>query len=127
MPCFCPLVSCILDARSAAWGPRMSGAFVKIRPISQRLRETRGYRRAFTMVDVLVSIAVITVLISLMMPAIRKATETAHRVVCSSNVRQIGMAMMMYADANQDYIPPTTFYAPSRNRAEETLILRLPG
>ncbi len=79
------------------------------------------------MVDVLVSIAVIMVLISLMMPAIRKATETAHRVVCSSNVRQIGMAMMMYADANHDFIPPTTFYDPSRNRAEETLILRLPG
>jgi len=79
------------------------------------------------MVDVLVSIAVIVVLISLMMPAITKATETAHRVVCSSNVRQIGIAMLMYADANQDYIPPTTFYHPSANRAQQMLIIRLSG
>lgn len=73
----------------------------------------------------MVSIAVIMVLISLMMPAMWKATETAHRVVCSSNVRQIGIAMLMYADSNKDYIPPTTFYHPSRNRAQQMLIIRL--
>ena len=84
-------------------------------------------RRAFTLLDVLVSISVIVVLISLMMPAITKATETAHRVVCSSNVRQVGIGMLMYADANRDFIPPTTFYDPARNRAEEMLIIRLSG
>ncbi len=60
-----------------------------------------------------------------MLPALSKATETAHRVVCSSNVRQIGIAMLMYADSNQDFIPPTTFYNPARNRPEQMLILRL--
>jgi len=87
----------------------------------------RGLRGAFTIVDVMVSIAVIMVLISLMMPAVWKATETAHRVVCSSNVRQIGIAMLMYADSNKDFIPPTTFYHPSRNRAQQMLIIRLSG
>lgn len=87
----------------------------------------RGHRGAFTIIDVVVSIAVIAVLISLMMPALWKATETAHRVVCSSNVRQIGIAMLMYADSNQDFIPPTTFYHPSRNRAQQMLIIRLSG
>jgi hypothetical protein len=79
------------------------------------------------LVDVLVSIAVIVTLISLMMPALSKATETAHRVVCSSNVRQIGIGVLMYADSNNDFIPPTTFYDPMRNRAEQMLILRLSG
>ncbi|MFI4917496.1 MAG: type II secretion system protein [Phycisphaerales bacterium JB060] len=80
---------------------------------------------AFTIVDVMVSIAVMMVLISLMMPALTKATETAHRLVCSSNVRQIGMGILMYADGNDDFLPPTTFYDPAHNRAEQMLILRL--
>lgn len=104
----------------------MSGVALKARSRNQPWAGRRG-RRAFTIVDVLVSIAVIMVLISLMMPALTKATETAHRVVCSSNVRQIGIGMLMYADANKDQIPPTTFYDPTRNRAEQMLILRLSG
>lgn len=104
----------------------MSGVPVKARSSNPVRQGFRG-RRAFTLVDVLVSIAVIMVLISLMMPALTKATETAHRVVCSSNVRQIGIAMLMYANDNKDQIPPTTFYDPARNRAEQMLILRLSG
>ncbi|MEQ9095767.1 MAG: type II secretion system protein [Phycisphaerales bacterium] len=103
----------------------MSGVNVKSRYPSTNRRSIRRPNRGFTLVDVLVSIAVIMVLISLMMPALSKATETAHRLVCSSNVRQIGIAMLMYADSNNDYIPPTTFYDPTRNRAEQMLILRL--
>lgn len=103
----------------------MSGVNVKS-GFSQASRPTVGRRSsAFTIVDVLVSIAVMMVLISLMMPALTKATETAHRLVCSSNVRQIGMGILMYADANDDFLPPTTFYDPARNRAEQMLILRL--
>lgn len=103
----------------------MSGVNVKTRH-SNELRRGRGQRaRGFTLVDVLVSVAVMMVLISLMMPALSKATETAHRLVCSSNVRQIGIGMLMYADSNNDFIPPTTFYDPTRNRAEQMLILRL--
>ena len=75
----------------------------------------------------MVSVGVIVVLIGLMMPAIRKATETAHRVVCASNVRQMGIGLLMYADANNDLIVPTTFYDPTRNRPQQMLILRLSG
>lgn len=103
----------------------MSGANVITRHPMATRRLARRRSRAFTLVDVLVSIAVILVLISLMMPALTKATETAHRLVCSSNVRQIGIAMLMYADTNKDLIPPTTFYDPRQNRAEQMLILRL--
>jgi len=104
----------------------MSGVALKTR-YDIRARGPAKRRSGFTLIDVLVSIAVIVVLISLMMPAVIKATETAHRVVCSSNVRQVGIAMMMYADTNKDYIPPTTFYDPRENRADQMLILRLSG
>ncbi|GIW74283.1 MAG: hypothetical protein KatS3mg103_0805 [Phycisphaerales bacterium] len=100
------------------FAPRHTGSARRPRP-----RAGRG----FTIIDVLVSVAVIMVLISLMLPALTKATETAHRVICSSNVRQIGIGVLMYADANQDQIPPTTFYDPRQNRAEQMLILRLSG
>ena len=105
----------------------MSGVRCTFRSSTRQLPRRASAVRAFTLLDVLVSIAVIVVLISLMMPAIIKATETAHRVVCSSNVRQIGVAMLMYADTNDDFIPPTTFYHASRNRAQQMLILRLSG
>lgn len=103
----------------------MSGVNLITRHSMAVRRQARGRSRAFTLVDVLVSIAVIMVLISLMMPALTKATETAHRLVCSSNVRQIGIGMLMYADTNKDLIPPTTFYDPSANKAEQMLMLRL--
>lgn len=105
----------------------MGGEPQTIRLGRGRLARSRPARGAFTLIDVIVAIGVIVVLISLMMPALTKATETAHRVVCSSNVRQVGIGMLMYADANQDFIPPTTFYDSERNRAEQMLVLRLSG
>jgi len=84
-------------------------------------------RGGFTIVDLLVSVAVLMVLISLMMPAIRKATETAHRVVCASNVRQIGIGLLMYADTHEDLLVPTAFYQQDENRLEDMMALRLSG
>lgn len=105
----------------------MSGASLKYRPTKPASVGEDTRSRGFTMVDVMVSVSVIIVLIGLMLPAIRKATETAHRVVCASNVRQMGLGLLMYADANKDLILPTTFYDPTRNRPEQMLIIRLSG
>ncbi|MEO1007450.1 MAG: hypothetical protein AAFX79_02695 [Planctomycetota bacterium] len=77
------------------------------------------------MIDLLVSIAVLMLLIAIMLPALARATETAHRVVCSSNVRQIGIGLLMYADTNQDELVPTTFNSPDKGRLEQMLLLRL--
>jgi len=65
--------------------------------------------RAFTLIDVLVSIAVIAILISLLLPSLAKVNETARRVVCQSNIRQVGLGVVMYADDWNGFLPPSVF------------------
>jgi prepilin-type N-terminal cleavage/methylation domain-containing protein/prepilin-type processing-associated H-X9-DG protein len=62
-------------------------------------------RPAFTLVELLVVIGVIAVLIAILMPALKKARAHAIAVQCQSNLRQIGMAVQMYATANRDVVP----------------------
>ncbi len=65
--------------------------------------------RAFTLIDVLVSIAVIGVLIAILLPSISRVRESAQRVVCGSNLRQIGLAVHMYAESSHDFLPDSVF------------------
>lgn len=91
-----------------------------------KIREPRGWtarpaRRAFTLVDVLVSMAVVAVLIGLLLPSLSSVGETAKRVVCQSNLRQIGLTLAMYADTNGDRIPPSVFLPPPGSRVKQQL------
>ena len=72
-------------------------------PIGSRglLASRPSSRRGFSLADVLVSVSVIAVLISLLMPSMSAVRETTRRVVCASNVRQIGLGLAMYAEGLQ--------------------------
>ncbi len=73
------------------------------------MRDPRTVRAAFTIIEVLVSIAVIAILISLLIPGLNKAQDIARRVGCASNLRQLGYGVSSYAEANKDRIPPSAF------------------
>src|SRR5262245_66042620 len=77
------------------------------------------YGRAFTFLDLLVSMAVIAVLIGILLPTLASVNETARRVACQSNIRQIGLGVVMYADDWPGQLPPSAYLpAPNGNSVQ---------
>jgi len=62
-------------------------------------------RRGYTLIELLVAIAIIAVLFGLLMPAVLRAATKSHDAVCMSNLRQIHQALMMYAADHDDQFP----------------------
>ncbi|OHB58870.1 MAG: hypothetical protein A2Y12_00445 [Planctomycetes bacterium GWF2_42_9] len=64
------------------------------------------HRKAFTLVELLVVISIIAMLLAVLIPSLQKARDQAKMVVCKSNLRQVGLAFVLYAESNNGKHPP---------------------
>jgi prepilin-type N-terminal cleavage/methylation domain-containing protein len=67
----------------------------------------------FTLIELLIVIAIIAILASLLLPALHRARSSAYKTKCTGNIKQINLGTQMYVDSNRASFTTTT--APTRN------------
>jgi prepilin-type N-terminal cleavage/methylation domain-containing protein len=79
----------------------------------QAYSRSAGRRPGFTLIELLVVIAIIAILAALLLPALARAKEKAHRAVCKSNMRQVSLTAIMYAGDSADAFPTAVWNPPT--------------
>ena len=69
-------------------------------PVPRRPRASR-----FTLIELLVVIAIIAILAAMLLPALSQARAKARSISCTNNIKQLNLAVLLYADDNKEYFP----------------------
>jgi prepilin-type N-terminal cleavage/methylation domain-containing protein/prepilin-type processing-associated H-X9-DG protein len=70
---------------------------------------SRSWCAAFTLIELLVVIAIIAILAAMLLPALSSAKSRAHRLQCTSQMKQLGLGLHLFATDRQDMFPPTAY------------------